>query len=414
MNNCLYVGVDVSAKSFVYAIQNEEGIFIHPPKTLPNNPQGAEKLKEAILVMAKETFSSEVKIGFEATSFYDFHLCEFFSKIKEEIEFVVYRFNAYRISKFKKAFSEINKTDKTDCKVICDYMRLGKDLPPQYRGENPYSALQRLTRYRVHLVETITKEINHLLGYIFLKFNGLAQKEGFKNKTSNTFLSLIEEFSTPSEIVDKNEEELFKFIIEKSKNRFKEPEKVIREIQSAVRESYRLRKELSYSVHFITANIISNIRALKKSLKEIDREIENKLTQFPNTLTSIKGIGKIFAAGIIAEIQGIERFPSHNEIAKLAGLVWPKHQSGEFEKEKRYIYKRANKYLRYYIVEAANSVRKYDARFRNYYLKKYSEAKFSHHKRAIVLCARKLIRVIYALLKEQKMYQPEEVLIKNF
>jgi transposase len=98
----------------------------------------------------------------------------------------------------------------------------------------------------------------------------------------------------------------------------------------------------------------------------------------------------------------------------LCGLVWPEYQSGNFEKERKYLYKRANKYLRYYIVEAANSVRKYEPRFRNYYLKKYSEAKFSHHKRAIVLCARKLVRVIYALIKEQKLYQPQEVKIENF
>jgi transposase len=411
MSNCLYVGVDVSSKNFVYVIADTQGKFLSSPKTLPNNPTGAEKLKEIILLYAKENCSSCVKIGFEATSFYDFHLCEFFSKIKK-VE--VYRFNAYRISKFKKAFSEINKTDKTDCKIICDYMRVGKDLPPKYLGENPYSALQRLTRYRVHLVETITKEINHLLGYVFLKFNGLLNSNGFKRKTSHTFLSLLEGFEGPESIINKNEEELLKFIVEKSKNRFTNPQEVLESIKSAARESYRLREELSGSVHFITANIISNIRTLKKSIKEIDKEIERKLAQFPNTLTSIKGIGKVFAAGIIAEIQDVNRFPSHNEVAKLSGLVWPEYQSGNFEKEKRYLYKRANKYLRYYIVEAANSVRKYEPRFRNYYLKKYQEAKFSHHKRAIVFCARKLVRVIYVLLKEQKMYQPEKLTVENF
>jgi transposase len=266
---------------------------------LPNNPSGAEKLKEIILLYAKETCTEKIKIGFEATNFYDFCLCEFFSKIKG-VE--VYRFNAYRISKFKKAFYKINKTDKTDCKIICDYMRVGKDLPPKYVGENPYSALQRLTRYRVHLVETITKEINHLVGIIWLKFNGLANEERFKNKTSHTFLSLLEEFQTPEEIIAKSEEELLEFIVEKSKNRFKNPEAILDTIKSAARESYRLREKLASSVHFITANIISNIRALKRSLKEIDKEIKAKLKQFPNTLTSIKGIGEIFAAGIIAEV----------------------------------------------------------------------------------------------------------------
>lgn len=41
----------------------------------------------------------------------------------------------------------------------------------------------------------------------------------------------------------------------------------------------------------------------------------------PQTLTSVKGIGDVFAAGIIAEIDDVKRFKDHHTMAKYAGLV---------------------------------------------------------------------------------------------
>jgi len=45
-------------------------------------------------------------------------------------------------------------------------------------------------------------------------------------------------------------------------------------------------------------------------------------------LTSVPGIGKVFAAGIIAEIGQIEHFKDHPQVAKYAGLNWKETQSG--------------------------------------------------------------------------------------
>ena len=151
---------------------------------------------------------------------------------------------------------------------------------------------------------------------------------------------------------------------------------------------------------------VRNIRALKKTLKEIDKAIKEELKSFPNTLCSIGGIGDIFSTGIIAEIGYAERFAKNDKIAKLAGLVWPEKQSGKFKAEERRMIKTANKYLRYYLIEAADSVRKNDVVFSNYYWKKYKESNKHRHKRALVLTARKLVRVIFYLLKTGNIYRP--------
>ena len=71
--------------------------------------------------------------------------------------------------------------------------------------------------------------------------------------------------------------------------------------------------------------------------------------------------------------------------------------------------KECDKYLRYYLVEAANSLRVHNEVFRSYYQKKYQEVKKHRHKRALVLTARKLVRLVYALLSKNQYYSQHRV-----
>ena len=113
-------------------------------------------------------------------------------------------------------------------------------------------------------------------------------------------------------------------------------------------------------------------------------------------------------AGIIAEIGDIHRFDSQASVAKFAGLVWTQHQSGEFEAEHSRMIKSGNRYLRYYLLEAANSVRRCDSEFRRYYDLKFKEVNKYQHKRALALTARKLVRLVFRLLKDNRLYIPPE------
>jgi transposase len=69
-----------------------------------------------------------------------------------------------------------------------------------------------------------------------------------------------------------------------------------------------------------------------------------------------------------------------------------------------------DKYLRYYLIEAANSLRVHNEVFKSYYQKKYQEVKKHRHKRALVLTARKLVRLVFALLAKNQYYSQHRVL----
>ncbi|MCL5033104.1 MAG: transposase, partial [Thermotogae bacterium] len=117
----------------------------------------------------------------------------------------------------------------------------------------------------------------------------------------------------------------------------------------------------------------------------------------------------ITAAGIISEIGKIERFSSPAKLASYAGITWTSYESGEYKSENSHMTKKGNKYLRYYIIQAAVTVVRFEPVFKSYYDRKYNES-FNHNAgRALVLSARKLVNVIYFMMINQKQYDPREI-----
>lgn len=408
----LHVGIDVASQSFMAHLKTDDGTSLGKSRSFGNTPEGAKTLEAQILDTLRSGAYQRLLVGLEATAFYDWHLADHFASSASLIsqgQVKVYRLNALRVSRFHKGTGEVDKTDKVDASVIADFLRMGRNLPAPHISGDPYIPLKRLTRYRCHAVKTLTREVGHFLTHLFLQHSGLSQQNPLSHNTGVTGLALVEEFMTPEEIAQKPLEDLVRFLVEHGKNRFPDPQSIAKKIQQAARESFRLRPELARSEHFIMASLVRNIRALRDSLKEINRAIADHMEAFPNTLTSLPGVGPVLSAGILSEIGDIRRFPDDDAIAKMAGLVWPRHQSADFDAQDRRLLRSANSYLRYYLVEAANALRMHDATYRAFYESKYQEVSKHKHKRALVLTARKLVRLVFALLTKGQLYRAEAV-----
>ena len=127
------------------------------------------------------------------------------------------------------------------------------------------------------------------------------------------------------------------------------------------------------------------------------------------SLNSITGIGPVLASGILAEIGTITSFDSHNALAKYAGLTWRIKQSGNYSDDDTRMIKTGNKYLRYYLIEAANSVKDHVPEYKEYYYKKFGEVTTHQHKRALALTSRKLVRLTFSLLTKNQIYSGNKV-----
>lgn len=399
-----YPSCDVSSKYNTVCLMDEEGKEMGYP-TFPNTLSGAKALESHLFQLIKEKGFSTLKIATEATSFLDLHLVDFFASSQDLAPFnpSIYQFNPKLVRNFKRAYPDKDKTDKIDAFVITDRLRFGR-LPEPYESHRPYLPLRRLTQYRFHLIQAISREKAYFLTHLYLKFSAFSVEKPFASLFGATSLALITEFS-PDELVNLPMEDLTQFIIKNGKNRFKEPEKVVETLKRAARESYRLRPALASSIDLILATILQTIRALEEAPKEVDRAIEKEFRAFPNTLQSIKGIGPVYSAGIFSEIGDIHRFPTEDALAKFTGLTWKRYQSGSFEAEETHMSKTGNEYLRYYFIEATNALRVHNAEYKAYYETKFQEVTKHQHKRALALTARKLVRLVFAFLKKGQLYR---------
>jgi len=404
----LHVGIDISSKTNVAACLDQEGKLVGTPTSFLNNQTGAEALEEWIVDLCRERAAGSVKIATEATSVYDWHLADYLSESAKLLPFrhELYRFNPKLIKHFKKALKDTDKTDGQDAIAIAQRLRFG-ELPHPYHSLKEYQPLQRLTRYRLHLINEIVREKSFFLSHFFLKSSSLATEKPIKRVLGATSRAIIAECLSGEEIAQMPLPELTALIVKASKNRYEHPEDIAALVQRVSRESYRIKPSLARSLDFILAASLRTLRAHQESLQETDRAIADEVKGITHTLTTIKGIGPVYAAGILAET-GNGRFPTDDAMAKYAGLWWPRRQSGEFEAEDRYLKRAGNAYLRYYLVEAANSLRVHNEEYKTFYQKKYAEARTHHHKRALVLTARKLVRLVFALRKTGQVYDPDK------
>jgi predicted flap endonuclease-1-like 5' DNA nuclease len=269
--------------------------------------------------------------------------------------------------------------------------------------------LKRLPEPVFLLFQNLTREKQRYGNYLFMKCSGLAQDKVFSNNFGATSVALMESFESVDDLAYADIDELSAFISEKGKNHFSDPNAVAKAVQAAAKGSYRLPKTVNNSVNQAMSVSATAIRALKEQVKALDKVIEKQFEIIPNTLTSIPGIGPVYSAGIIAEIGDINRFNNHASVAKYAGLVWNQRQSGDFSAEDTRLIRSGNRYLRYYLLEAANSLRRCDSEFKRYYDLKFKEVTKHQHKRALALTARKLVRLVFRLLKDNRLYKlPDE------
>lgn len=409
IKNCLYVGVDVSLKSLTTCILDISGEQVFKPKNFSNDPDGAEKLIDTVLTFANSLDVTHILLGIEATSVYGTHLLYTISDSNVLSDFTVqlYCFEPKIIKNFRDSLGDLPKNDKMDSFVIASRLRLG-NLPNEFYINFNQLGLQRLTRFRQHIIKSITREKTYLVSNLFLKFSKLTQKKIFSDNFGATAETLLTDIYSSDEIATMSIDDLISVIAEASRNHFNDVNVTAKLIQESASNSFKLKNELNDSVNIVIKACFENISALEKTLKNIESSIQKQVKIFFKNeytiLTSIDGIGPVIAAGIIAEIGDINRFRNDDALAKFAGLVWSQYQSGEFEADDTYLRKTGNVYLRNYFCQAANSMRLCNSDFANFYSRKFKEVSKHQHKRATVLTARKAVRVIFALLHDNRLY----------
>lgn len=402
----LFVGIDVGSRGNVAYIMRPDG-ELFSTFAIGNTLGGYRDVSKRIVAAMDKLGLDVVQIGMEATSIYGDGLVH---AIREDgslgrFQRKIHVLNPKQVSKFKESYNDLPKTDWVDAFVIADALRFGRIKNEVYCDDYRYEALKTLTRARFYAVQNLAREKQRFGNLLFKKCSGLAQSSDVNNTASSTF-ALMEHFESVDDLANAELEDISAFLHSAGRGRFANPDETAKIIQAAARGSYRLPKTVNDSVNQAMSVSIAGIRALQSQIKDLEAATQKQFEIIPNTIISVPGIGKVYSAGIIAEIGDIHRFQSQASVAKYAGLVWNKHQSGIFDAEDTRLIKSGNRFLRYYLLEAANSVRGCDSEFQRYYNLKYKEVRHHQHKRALALTARKLVRLLFRLMKDNRLYIP--------
>jgi transposase len=408
MSNPLLVGVDVHRQTNTVCLMDQAGHLLGARRTIDNNRVGAEVLVQQLAQQMAQGDFDTIQIAAEATGWYWWHFFQTLARdpTVQPWPLQLYPLNPRLTANFAKTYVDRDHTDLNDAFVIADRLRMGRDLPPPYQLDARYLAVRLLTRYRFHIIHALSREKAYALSILYLKASEYGRLKPFANLFGAASRAVLQEFASLEQIATMPFDELVEWLDVRGKRHFADPQHNARILQQVARDSYVLPDALTLPVHQVLGLCLQHITFLEGQLKRLDSAIAEKVALIPHTLETIPGIGPVFAGGLVAELGDIARFEfDQAKVAKFAGFKWKKHQSGDFTAEETHLTRTGNHYLRYYFCEAANAVRMHDREYGAYYERKYREVRQHQHKRAIVLTARKLVRLVVRLLTTNQPYQ---------
>ena len=374
-----FVGIDISKYKHNCCIFSSDGEILYENLIIANDANGFETL---LAILRKMKKSGEIRIGFEATGHYCINLKLFLEKNHHSFM----ELNPLLIKQFVNAQTlRRTKTDSIDCQVIAKYMTTIEYKPYPTGFYHMYS-LKSLTRLRDSLIRQRSKymvQITNVLDHIFPEF-----KPFFSNRFSATSLYILEKYRTVTAIANMNVKS-YEHLHSLSRghfgmDKFFELKKLAKNTVGETNEIFELELDMLLDLY----------KTISAKIEQIEVEIKDIMSVLkPQTMT-IKGVGCISAASIIAEFGDINKFKGPAQMLSFAGLEPGFYQSGTAEYEGHMV-KRGSPYLRCTILNVCLPLTQHNPVFAEYYHKKRDEGK--PHRVALSHVAKKLIRVIYTL-----------------
>lgn len=386
-----YLGIDIAKVNHVASLIDEDGSILVKAIKFTNSNEGLQKLIDSI----SEYESSQIYCAMEATGTYWLSL---FSALTDK-GFNVSVFNPYQIKSFRGAYTNRKqKNDVIDSILIANFLHFNGTEQTSLPNDD-LLALKNLTRYRSNLVDNISKaktQVTGILDKVFPEYSDL-----FSDVFGEASKQILLNCPTPNEVINFNTRKLAN-LLKKASRGYHSTDKV-REVKSLAKNSFGI-KFTGDACSFEIKQLVNQIIFLENQVHELEVKIKEIYSNLDNHLQSIPGIGNVTAPIILAEIGDINNFSSPSKLTAFAGIDPSENQSGNKKSSNDKTSKRGSPYLRHALYSVAMVAANKDPIMHDYYIKKRSEGK--HHYVALTGIQRKLLGIIFHVLKENRDYRP--------
>lgn len=388
----IYIGIDVAKSFHVACAINSQGRVLTQFR-FDNDATGFQGFHQTIQSLSLQE-GDHILCGMESTGHYGIALRDSLIRLGYSVQV----FNPLKVNRFRDFYIQPNKDDYRDAFVISQMLRYGEVAP--YTPLKPaIRALKQLTRYRTSLVRARAKiktKIRAILDEVFPEYQ---QTPLFSDPFGASSLALLKRFPTPQKLAATSEEEVACLLSRSSRGRLssKRAPLILEKARCSVGSPAS-----AEAFATILPDLIDELEILEARVAHFTARIEAQLTTLDQTLTTIPGIGPLFAATILGEVGDIARFPSADALVAYCGFAPRHHQSGQFTARNVHLAKRGVPQLSYVFYRAALVSIRHNPDLSAYYQAKVSQGK--PKKKAVIAVARKLVRIVYALLKSKNTY----------
>jgi transposase len=231
--------------------------------------------------------------------------------------------------------------------------------------------------------------------------------EVFKSMGTRSLWAILEGSPFPCDVLSKKVSFFQELIARVSRKKAGSAQRA-KALYQAAQRSIGL-KSVGNADRFRVKICLEEVKRTVLMLKDIDQQMKKVLKEIPSApyLLSIPGVGPLSAAVFLGELGDPANFHNARQIVKYAGYDPQESDSGSWVSRK-FISKKGRWLLRKYLFFMSMRVIVLSKYFQNYYQRKL-EAKNrvgQQPKRKEILCAVaiKLIKVIFALLRDKRMF----------
>ena len=426
----LHVGIDFSQNGADFCLLFPDGRPLDLHQAFDNSRSGYSLAKQLLLDALDNYAFDGADVSGEATGYY---WLPFFLQLAADPDLAPYDVQLFLLNPrwvhwFKKSLAPDHKCDETDPFYIAERTRTHRPSVAWSPALDTL-ALRFYTRLRFHLVQTLAREKCYFSAFLFLKASAYRRLKPFSDVFGATSRLVLTQTPSLDQLATLPVADLALQLHELSGHHLRDPFDNARKLQRVTQESFALDEVLTLPVQRILDLTLEHIRFLEAQIEQVNAWIATELALHPaiRQLATIPGVGPVFSSGIGAEIGDTQRFlqgqkwdkqrkrfrprnlrDAEDAVAKIAGLWWPRSASADFEAEDRRMAKTGNRYLRYYLIQAADKMRKHLSDYAAFYARKYKEAVKHRHKRALVLTARKSVGLVVGLLHRNEPYRSQE------
>lgn len=320
--------------------------------------------------------------------------------------YTVVELNPLQASQFRKAQGRKAKTDRVDARSLAAFLSVGS-FKPLTLGDPLLENLKELTRFRADLLSDRTRQVNRLQETLTASFPELGSL--LASLYSPTALALLVAYPSPQALVQAGVDAITTSLTQASHGHLGRPqaEAIFRAAHTTV-GLLRRQRALALKLEVLAQAILSQntqIQRVEAAIEDLFRQLPYNPADFP--------VGKVHSlASILAEIQDIHRFPTLKQFLSHLGWCPQTFQTGGFRLEHPRMSHAGNPYVRRMIWMLSILAIRLVPAYRDYFQRRTAAGKKKMH--TIVAVGRKLLSVIYAILKTGRPYNPQQEVPRHF